>query len=194
LEAPVPTIYRALGQDSPYIAVLVVRTRTAVDPAGFAQKLLSVDPVMVSPTVATLRALMEKNTTRARLTMEALVALAGVALVLAIAGVFAVVSYGVSLRTHEFGIRMALGSTAARIHRDVVTRAMRVSAIGIVAGTLLAAMVVRIIPLSLTTIEPLDVPTFAAVVVLMTIAALVAALIPALRATRVDPTVALRSE
>jgi ABC-type antimicrobial peptide transport system permease subunit len=126
--------------------------------------------------------------------MEALVALAGVALVLAIAGVFAVVSYGVSLRTHEFGIRMALGSTAARIHRDVVTRAMRVSAIGIVAGTLLAAMVVRIIPLSLTTIEPLDVPTFAAVVVLMTIAALVAALIPALRATRVDPTVALRSE
>jgi predicted permease len=193
-QSPAPTIYEPIAQGGPYIAYLLVRRMPVGRPADYTATMLSVDPEMVAPDVTALATLMSQSAVRTRVTMQTLVALATVALALSIAGIFAVVSYGVTLRTHEFGIRMALGSSAARIHRDVVVRAMRVACVGIAAGTLLAAIVVRLVPLSLTTIAPLDPATFTTVIMLMTVATLVAALIPALRATRVDPTVALRSE
>jgi predicted permease len=192
--AAVPTVYRAFGKNSPYIGVLLVRTNPAMPTADYAAKILSVDPTMVAPTVRTLQSMMDDSTVRSRVTMGVLTALAGVALALSIAGVYAVVSYGVSLRAHEFGVRMALGSIASRIQRDVVLRSMRVAFVGIGIGIVLAGLIVRALPLSFTAIEPLDPATFAGVVAIVTLAALVAAFIPAWRATRVDPMIALRSE
>jgi len=192
--APAPTFYRAFGKNTPYIGVLLVRAKPGTPAADYGRAFLSVDPTMVRPTVRTLRSMMDDSTARIRITMVTLATLALVALALSVAGVFAVVSYGVSLRTHEFGVRMALGSTAVRIHREVVLRSMRVACIGIAIGLVLAGLVVRAMPLTFTAIQPLDPATFACVIAIVALAALVAAFIPAWRATRVDPMTALRSE
>jgi putative ABC transport system permease protein len=123
-----------------------------------------------------------------------LCSLAFVALALSIAGVFAVVSYGVSQRTHEFGVRMALGADARQILRMVVGGAMRLAFTGVVLGLLVAVAGTRFLKDQLYDTQPLDPLTFGGVTALIIVAALIAAVLPARRATHVDPIVALRYE
>jgi ABC-type antimicrobial peptide transport system permease subunit len=176
-------------------ASLVVRSQPGVDPSSAVASVISnLDPLLPKPASVTMESRLATSVAVQRLTVAALVTLAFVALALSIAGVFAVVSYGVTQRTHEFGARMALGADARQIVRTVVAGAMRLAMFGIVCGLLVAGAATRLLTDQLYETQPLDPLTFGSVTVLVLFAALFAALVPARRATRVDPIVALRYE
>jgi len=188
-----PTVYPAIAQSSPSIAYVVAKVAPGVAiAASLTQAISAVDPRMVRPLVAPLEDRLRESVARTRLTMQTLIALAVIALALSLAGIYAVVSYGVSQRTHEFGIRLALGANPTTIRRDVVFRAMRVATLGVASGLVLAALATQSLAITLYDVAPLDPLTFATVVTLVAGTALGAALVPAWRATRVDPIVALR--
>ena len=115
-------------------------------------------------------------------------------LVLSVVGVYGVVSYGASLRTREMGIRIALGAQPRDVRRSCSGRARSSSTAGIAAGLALAAVVTRALSAFFVLVGTLDAPTFAAVTALLGGIALVACYLPARRAMRVDPMVALRHE
>jgi putative ABC transport system permease protein len=193
-KAPEPTIYLPIRQVPLSDAFLVLRTRGAAPLAAAAAEITNLDPLLATPAVEPLGSYVAESVATQRLSVAALSALAFVALALSIAGVFAVVSYGVTQRTHEFGVRMALGAQAQTIVRTVLGGALRLAAYGIVLGLLIAGAGTRLVADQLYETQPLDPLTFVIVTALVTFAALLAALIPARRATRVDPIVALRYE
>jgi putative ABC transport system permease protein len=119
-------------------------------------------------------------------------ALALIALFLALAGIYAASAYSVLQRTHEFGIRKAIGASDGVIVGEVMLKALRQSAIGIAIGLALTAAVSRLIVSILFQTSPLDPLTYVVVVMLLVGCTVLAALIPAVRATRVQPAVALR--
>jgi len=120
--------------------------------------------------------------------------LAGIAILLVIAGVFSVMAYTVSLQTHEIGIRMALGAQQSNILKMVLGRGLRLIVAGIVVGVVVSLGLTRFIASQIWGISATDPWTFAAVTILLTIVALMACYIPARRAMRVDPMEALRYE
>jgi predicted lysophospholipase L1 biosynthesis ABC-type transport system permease subunit len=124
-----------------------------------------------------------------------LLAIFGVlALTLAAVGLYSVMAYAVSQRTHEMGIRLALGASPSELRRMVVTSGMKVAAIGLVIGALGAAAVSRLLTSLLNGVSPSDPLTFGVVLTMLALVAFVAALVPARRASLVDPMVALRYE
>lgn len=127
--------------------------------------------------------------------MSLLAVFAGVALILAAIGIFGVLSYAVAQRTREIGIRMALGAHERTVLGLVVREAMMMAAGGVVIGIAVALPLTRLLVTKLLFgTKPNDPLTFASVGVLLTLIALAAANVPARRATRVDPIVALRAE
>ena len=114
--------------------------------------------------------------------------------VLAAVGVFGVMSYVVSRRTHEIGIRIALGAEASSILRSVVRQGLALVAVGAGAGLAAALALTRLMRGILYGVAPTDALTFAAVTTLLVAVAVIASLVPALRATRIDPLQALRAE
>jgi putative ABC transport system permease protein len=119
---------------------------------------------------------------------------AAVALLLAVVGIYGVIGYSVSQRTQEIGIRMALGAQRAEVLRMIVGHAMTLAGAGIVAGAAGAWGLTRLMQKLLFGVTPSDPVTFAAVSAGLAVVAAIAASIPGLRATRVDPVIALRSE
>ena len=119
---------------------------------------------------------------------------ATLALVLATLGLYGVLAYTVAQRTRELGVRMALGAQRSDLLRMVVNNGLKLALIGIGLGIAGGLVVARLIASLLFGVAPTDVATFAGVCVVLFVAALTASYIPALRATRVDPTVALRYE
>jgi len=103
-------------------------------------------------------------------------------------------AYAVSQRTHEMGIRLALGASPSALRRMVVTGGMKVAAIGLAIGALGAAAVSRLLTSLLNGVSPSDPLTFAVVVATLALVAFIAALVPARRASLVDPIVALRHD
>jgi putative ABC transport system permease protein len=116
------------------------------------------------------------------------------ALLLAGIGVYGSISYGVSRRTREFGLRMALGSDRATIMRGVAAEGGQLVAAGMVIGAASALILARFLSSALTEVDPFDLPTFAIASLVLAAAALGAAFVPAVRATRIDPVEALRHE
>jgi len=116
------------------------------------------------------------------------------ALTLAAVGLYSVMAYAVSQRTHEMGIRLALGASPSALRRMVVTGGMKVAAIGLAIGALGAAAVSRLLTSLLNGVSPSDPLTFAVVVATLALVAFIAALVPARRASLVDPIVALRHD
>jgi putative ABC transport system permease protein len=119
---------------------------------------------------------------------------AGLALLLAMVGIFGVLAYSVEQRSREFGVRIALGATAANVMRLILGSAARVVAIGGVIGLVAAAVLVRTMSTFLFGVEPLDPVTFASVSAILAMTAAIATAAPAWRATRVDPVEAFRAE
>ena len=151
-------------------------------------------PLAQPPDTYTMAQRVASATAQARFTTILLGALAGIALLLALAGIFGVVSFSVTQRSREFGVRIALGATSSAIVADVLRRTALTTAAGIAGGLALAAIAARIIAPQLTAVSPFDPLTFAAVAVLIAICSLLASLHPAWRAMRVEPAEALRYE
>jgi len=144
--------------------------------------------------IRTLDAIVAKSISQQRFYMLLLTIFAGIALVLAAVGIFGVLSYAVSQRTREIGIRMALGAQGRSVVHLVVRQAMILVGFGVGAGLLLGLIVSQMMAKMLFDITPTDPTTFAAVAAVLGAVALLASYLPARRATRVDPIVALRAE
>jgi putative ABC transport system permease protein len=152
------------------------------------------DPAQPVTSVETMRTVVVNSASEVRFHTLLLEIFAGLALGMAVAGIFAVVSYGVSRRRREIGIRGALGATPADVVRFVIGMAMRPVALGACVGMAGALAVTRLLESELFETTPGDPLVFAVVVVLLISTALASSSIPAWRAARIDPADVLRVE
>src|SRR3954469_15337658 len=170
--------------------------RTASDPAGFVdairREVLAVDAEQPIYDVSAMADVVSRSVFLPRVSMLLLGAFAVSALLLAVVGIYGVVSYGVTQRTRELGVRMALGANAASTLRLVLGRSMLLVGVGTICGLVGSAGVARVIAGLLYGVSPADPVVFIGVSVVLGAAGLAASVIPARRATRVDPIVALR--
>jgi len=196
-EAPsVPHIYVALGQFAPVNAVVFLRSRIDAEQLGEAvrHEVESVDPNVPVHSISTMDQIIARSVAARRFALELLGVFAGVALVLAAVGIYGVMSYSFSQRMHEVGIRVALGAQRLDILRLALREGMKIVVIGMAAGLVGAAVVTRVFRSMLFEVAPGDPTTFAAVSAILAAVAFFACYLPAQRATRVDPLVALREE
>jgi ABC-type antimicrobial peptide transport system permease subunit len=172
--------------------------RTSTDGAGLAgaisREIQAVDSSVAVYDVRTMQDRLHDSLARQRFSTTMLGAFAGFALILAIVGVYGVMSYLVSQNTHDIGVRIALGAQRESIVRLIVRQGMELAAIGIFAGLIGALALSRAMAGLLFGVKATDTFTFGAGAVILGIVALAATVIPALRATSVDPMVALREE
>jgi putative ABC transport system permease protein len=172
--------------------------RTAGDPAGLATAaraaVRAVDPDMPVFKVMTMQRVIEDTLVGRRFTAMLLVIFAAVALVLAAVGLYGVIAYAVSQRTHEIGIRMALGARVEDVVRMVVRQGLRLAAIGLLVGAVAALATTRFLASLLFGVGAADPMTFVVIPAILALVALVASWVPARRAARVDPMTALRGE
>jgi putative ABC transport system permease protein len=196
-DAPsVPHIYVALGQFAPINAVLFFRSRSDAVPLGEAVRHVveSTDPNVAVHSVSTMDQIIARSVADRRFALELLGAFAAVALLLAAIGIYGVMSYAFSQRTHEVGIRMALGAQRLDILRMALGEGMRIVVIGLVAGLAGAAVMTRFFQSMLFNVAPGDPITFLTASGVLAGVGFFACYIPAQRATRVNPLVALREE
>jgi putative ABC transport system permease protein len=178
--------------------VMTIVAKTAGDPAGFATSVRSalqrIDPDLPVGRVTTMDTIATNSTGTRRFPMILLAAFGAVALALAVVGVYGVVSYVVTQRTREIGIRVALGASRGEVIRLVVFGAMRPVIAGLVAGAAGAVFAARLLGTLLYQVKPGDPAVIAAFGALLAAAAIAASLVPGTRATRVDPITVLRAE
>jgi len=153
----------------------------------------AVDPALPVYNVATMDARLQQSMAESRFHLLLLATLGAVGLLLAAAGIYSVVAYFVTLRTHEIGVRMALGATPRDVLRLLTLQGLRPVLAGALIGCVLAMWATRLLRGSLYGVTPTDGMTFIAVTVLLLVVATIAILIPARRATTVDPTKAVQS-
>jgi predicted permease len=177
---------------------LEIVLRTDVPPATLAsavrREVRLLDPDLPIATIETLESIVAESISRPRFYMLLVAIFAGVALLLAAVGIFGVMSYSVAQRTRELGIRIALGAGAGAVRRLVVGQAMTLAGIGLAIGLGAALLLSSTLEKMLFNLSSTDPSTFAAVAGVLFIVALVASWLPARRAARVDPVVALRAE
>ncbi|HEX6053324.1 MAG TPA: ABC transporter permease [Gemmatimonadaceae bacterium] len=193
LDAPTrPALYRAGDAGG---SVLFVRTRGG-DPAAAVPAIRRLaaasDPTIAIHGVMTGDALIARAASTTRFVTTLLVSFGVGAALLAALGVYGVLAYLVAQRKREFGVRMAIGAHPGSVLALVVKQGAVLTAIGLVAGVAGAIAATRLLRGFLFGVAPADVPTYVAIVVLVGTAGVLAALVPALRATRVDPVIALR--
>jgi putative ABC transport system permease protein len=191
-----PHLYMPLRQWPVSSMAVIMKTSTPPESlTGSARATVhSIDPNLAVSNVRTIDQIVERSISQPRFYMLLLGVFAALALALAAIGVFGVLSYAVSQRTREIGIRMALGAQSPSVIAMVVRQAMILVATGLIAGTVAALFVSQTMTKMLFSVRPTDPATFAAVGLILAAAALLASYLPARKATRVDPIVALRAE
>jgi ABC-type antimicrobial peptide transport system permease subunit len=194
---PRPTIYvnyRQRPQATYHFSAVV---RTAGDPASViasARKIVrDLDPD-VPPSTSSFTTIFAASTGARRFNLILIGIFSGTALLLAIAGIYGVLAYSVARRTREMGVRMALGATAGKVLRLVLGQAAVTTTVGVLLGLVGSFILMRFLQSMLFEVGAADPLTFAAVALLLFAVALLAAYLPARRATKVDPIVALRYE
>jgi predicted permease len=203
-DAP-PTVFIPASQEPAGVALafngwfpIHVLVRTTGDPASVsaavARAVRATDPHVPVGRVRTMGDVLAESLALRRFVMTLLSLFAGLAVVLAAVGIYGLMSYLVTQRAREFGIRMALGARPGDVMAMVVRRAAALVGPGIVLGVLAAAGLTRLLASQLFGVRPIDPATFAAVLAGIVAVALVACSVPAWRGTKVDPVVALRYE
>jgi predicted permease len=180
------------------ISRMDIAVRTTGDPARYANAIRgavrSVDKDVPIANVHTMDDLISSSMGQRRLSMTLLGVFAGIALLLASVGIYGVMAYSVVQRTRELGLRMALGARQSDVLALVLRQGMTLVLTGVVIGVVCALGITRVMASQLYSVRPTDPVTFISVALLLAVIALVATLLPAWRATMVDPTVALREE
>ena len=192
-----PLVWRA-GPVRPKVMAMQVVVRTEGLPEALVpalrRKVHELDPEIPLAKISTMEQWISNSAAQPRLNARLLTLFASMALLIAAIGIYAVLAYSVTLRTREIGLRMALGAQPRGVLRLIVSEGMRVGLIGIGAGLLGALAVSRVMTSLVYGIPVYDGATFAGVSVVLTTVALVACFIPARRAAKLDPIVALRQE
>jgi ABC-type antimicrobial peptide transport system permease subunit len=197
-DQPRPTIYfpiNATGDNAPRAFTYVLRgpnVRAQAD--AVRQAVWGINPDLPLASVLTMQQVVEQSVTQFSFTMLTLGIAAAVALLLGAVGLYGVLSYAVSLRTREIGVRLALGAPPSRVRRGVMASAAAITAIGLVVGAAGAAGLTRLLGGLLFETTPLDAATFAGMSVLLFAVALLAAYLPARKAASVSPMEAMRAE
>jgi putative ABC transport system permease protein len=186
------------GANAPAVPALTWVLRTTGDPVAataYARRAIrQVDPDLGVSDVTTMAQVVADSTSDRRLNMLLFVLLGGLALTLAAVGVYGVVAYSVTQRTHEIGVRMAIGARPADVRRMVLGQGCRLAVTGVTIGLGLALVAARVMRGLLFHVSPSDPATFVSVAAALIGIAALASYIPARRATRVDPMIALRGE
>ncbi|MEO8200947.1 MAG: ABC transporter permease [Gemmatimonadota bacterium] len=194
--APFMEIYRPLAQ-FPYSFMSLV-VRSAGDPAAISNQIRAqvreIDPDQPVRALRAMDELMQQSLAQPRLNVLLLTLFAVVGLALASVGIYGLMAYGVAQRTREIGIRMALGARASDVLGMVVRRGLLLTIVGVGVGLVASYGLTQVMSKLLFGVSPRDPMVFVAVPVVLTVVAVVACLVPASRATRVDPMVAMRSE
>ena len=195
-----PTIYCSVYQlesGATASAVFIVRARTA-DPTSVAsavrEAIWSVDRGVPVFDIRTMDQIVSRSLTSRRFAAVLLSSFAVLALALAVIGLYGVLSYAVTQRTSELGVRFALGATPGQVLGLVLGDGLRLTTIGVVLGAILGAGAARAMSRLLFGIQSFDLAVFAVAIAILMVVALIASYIPARRASRVDPMVALRNE
>jgi len=190
------TLYSQSFQPWKRWMTLVVRSRQ--DPAALVKAaknvVWSVDGGIPVSKVQSMSEVMASSMEERRFNMQLLALFAGLALVLAAVGIYGLISYAVAQRTHEIGVRMALGAEARHVLALIVGEGARLTLIGTAIGVVAAIGLTRLMASMLFQVRPTDVATYAAVAGLLGGVSLLASYVPARRAAKVDPMVALRNE
>jgi len=190
-----PDIFLVLNEGSHNFAVLV---RTASDPAGALQSIRSAlrqtEPAILLYNSGTLDELVGEETSQSRFTGWLMAIFAGIALLLAAIGIYGVISYSVARRTREIGLRVALGAGRTEVLRMVMGRGMALVGVGLLLGTAAALVLTRLMATLMFEVSSTDPLTFAAAAAVLLTVAAIACLVPAARAVRIDPAIALRDE
>lgn len=190
-------MYVPYAQDPTWGALSLV-VRTSGEPTATAssvrEAIRAVDKTIPTYNLRTMNDVVATSAAPRRLPMLLLSVFAGVAMLLAMLGIYGITSYYVTQRTHEIGLRMALGAQIVDVLKLVLTRAMWLAAIGIGIGVAGAVAVTRYLATLLFGVQPIDVVTFTGVALVLVVVALLACWIPARRAAKIDPLIALRYE
>ncbi|MFY9531484.1 MAG: FtsX-like permease family protein, partial [Candidatus Acidiferrales bacterium] len=177
---------------------MTLAIRTSLDPASVTsairEQVFAIDKDLPLYNIATMDQLISNSVAQPRLNLSLLVAFAALALVLAAVGVYGVMAFAVTQRTHEFGIRITLGALPADILKQVILEGGRLAVLGLALGLVAALALTRLMASLLFGVKPGDPLTLGLAAALLALVALAACYIPARRATRVNPVVALRYE
>jgi putative ABC transport system permease protein len=175
---------------------LVVRTE--VEPAGLTapvrEAVWSIDKDQPVSNIRSMEEILSESIARQRFSMLLLGIFAGIAMLLGAVGIYGVVSYSVAQRAHEIGVRMALGARSSNVLRMIVGHGLKLVLVGVVIGVAAASMLTRLMESLLFGITATDPATFVVIPVILLAAATLASYIPARRAARIDPLLALRYE
>ena len=188
-------IYYPMMQAGPNGARLVIRT--TLPPATLASSVMGVlhelNPKQTKAEFLPIQSIVDHANSPRRFFMLLVVSFATLGLLLAALGLYGVISYSVTRQTPEIGIRMALGSSAARVQRQVLVSTLRLALIGIVLGTAASLAAARLIAIMLFDVSPWDTTTFLCMALTLIAVAVISGYLPARRASRINPMVALRS-
>ena len=189
-------VYVPLRQDPASEMTLLVKSgaNPAALTSAIREAVQSIDKDQPLFAISTMKELVSNSVATRRMTLVLLGLFSGLALVLGAIGIYGVISYSVAQRTHEIGIRMALGAPRRDVFRLVVGQGLKLAGIGIAIGVVAAFGLARLMSSLLYGISVTDFETFAGVSILLALVAFVACYIPARRAMRVDPIIALRYE